>query len=75
MANSCGIGIHQDIDLHTISPLILAAKAAAKKEDNLNSWQAMNGPYNKEYWKAAQTRLKQWKGSKHGQWYLTLMTL
>lgn len=36
-----------------IHPLMLQAKAAASKEDNLNWWQAMNGPFSEEYWKAA----------------------
>jgi hypothetical protein len=53
-ANTCGTGTLQDLQLHTISPLILAAKTAATKEDNPTWWQAMNGPYAEEYWKAAQ---------------------
>ncbi len=58
MANSCGTGTLQDLHLHTISPLILAAKTAATKEDNPNWWQAMNGPYANEYWKAAQIEIE-----------------
>ena len=34
-------------------PLMLQAKTAANKEDNPNLWQAMNGPFAEEYWKAA----------------------
>ncbi|KAL7448122.1 hypothetical protein ACHAXS_000127, partial [Conticribra weissflogii] len=36
-----------------IHPLMLQAKAATSKEDNPNWWQAMNGPFCEEYWKAA----------------------
>jgi hypothetical protein len=58
LASTCGTGTLQDLHLHTISPLILAAKTSATKEDNPNWWQAMNGPYTKEYWKAAQIEIE-----------------
>jgi hypothetical protein len=51
MANSCHSAI-EDLHVHLISPLILAAKTVATKEDNPTWWQAMNGPYAKEFWKA-----------------------
>jgi hypothetical protein len=53
MANSCHTGAIEDLHVHLISPPIHAAKTAAKKEDNPTWWQAMHGPYAKEFWKAA----------------------
>jgi hypothetical protein len=53
MANSCHTGTIKDLHVHLILPLILAAKTAATKEDNPTWWQTMNGPYAKEFWKAA----------------------
>ena len=53
MANSCHAGAIEDLHVHLILPLILAAKTAATKEDNPTWWQTMNGPYAKEFWKAA----------------------
>ena len=36
----------------------MKAKSEASKEDNLNQKQAMNGPFNEEYWKATVKELK-----------------
>ena len=36
-----------------LHPLMLQAKASASKDDNPNWWQAMNGPFAEEFWKAA----------------------
>ncbi len=68
MANKCNTGTIKDLLVQMlISPLILAAKTAAIKEDNPTRCQeAMNGPYAEEYWKAAQIeietleRIKSW---------------
>jgi hypothetical protein len=49
MANSCHTGATKDLHVHLVLPLILAAKTAATKEDNPTWWQAMNGPYAKEF--------------------------
>jgi hypothetical protein len=57
-ANTCGTGTLQDLQLHTISPLILAAKTATTKVGNPTWWQAMNGPYAEEYWKATQIEIE-----------------
>jgi hypothetical protein len=49
MANSCHTGAIKDLHDHLISPLILATKTAATKEDSPTWCQAMNGPYAKEF--------------------------
>ncbi len=58
LADKCGTGKIKDLHVQILSPLILAAKTAASKEDNPSWWQAMNGPYAKEYWKAAQHEIE-----------------
>ena len=58
MADKCGTGNIEDLYVQTLSPLILAAKTAASKEDNPTWWQAMNGPYAEEFWKAAQLEIE-----------------
>jgi hypothetical protein len=58
MANKCDTGAIEDLHVQMISPMILAAKTAATKEDNPTWWQAMNGPYAEEYWKAAQIEIE-----------------
>jgi hypothetical protein len=58
LADKCGTGNIEDLHVQTLSPLILAAKTAASKEDNPTWWQAMNGPYAEEYWKAAQLEIE-----------------
>ncbi len=56
--DKCDTGAIEDLDVQTISPLILAAKTAATKDDNPTWWQAMNGPYAKEFWKATQIEIE-----------------
>ncbi|KAL7459520.1 hypothetical protein ACHAWC_011291, partial [Mediolabrus comicus] len=46
-------GTSSDLVVEWLHPLMLAAKANANKEDYPNWWQAMNGPFAEEYWKAA----------------------
>ncbi|KAL7460298.1 hypothetical protein ACHAXS_001818, partial [Conticribra weissflogii] len=46
-------GTVENLVCEWIHPMMLQAKAAASKEDNPNWWQAMNGPFSEEYWKAA----------------------
>jgi hypothetical protein len=58
LADKCGTGNIEDLHVQMLSPLILAAKTAASKEDNPTWWQAMNGPYAEEYWKAAQLEIE-----------------
>ena len=50
-------GYHQDMYIHQAHPMILGATSAASKEDSPTWWQAMNGPYAEEYWKAAQVKI------------------
>ena len=53
-ANDCNYnGTTEDLIVNWVHPLFLKAKAAASKEDNPNYWEAMNGPFADEYWKAA----------------------
>ena len=53
-ANDCGYsGSTKELIVNWIHPFFLAAKTAASKEDNPNWWQAMNGPFAEDYWKAA----------------------
>ena len=50
----CGYsGTVESLVCKWIHPLMLHAKAEASKEDNPNWWQAMNGTFAKEYWRAA----------------------
>jgi hypothetical protein len=58
LADKCGTGNIEDLHVQSLSPLILAAKTAVSKEDNPTWWQAMNGPYAGEYWKAAQIEIE-----------------
>ena len=36
-----------------VKPLFMKSKAVSIKDDNKNWWQAINGPFVGEYWKAA----------------------
>ena len=45
-----------------INPLFLEAHAEASKEDNPNCNQAINGPFDDEYWKSAWTELETLEG-------------
>jgi hypothetical protein len=58
MANKCDTGAIEDLHVQILSPMILAAKTAATKEDNPTWWQAMNGSYAEEYWIAAQIEIE-----------------
>ena len=58
LANSCHTGAIEDLHVHLISPLILAAMTATTKEDNSTWWQAMNGPYAKEFWMVAVIKIE-----------------
>ena len=58
LANKCNTGAIEDLHVQMISPLILAAKTAASKEDNPTWWQAMNSPYAEEFWKAVQIEIE-----------------
>jgi len=49
MTNKCDIGAIEDLHVQMISPMILAAKTTATKEDNPTWWQAMNGTYAEEF--------------------------
>ena len=46
-------GTSSDLVVEWLHPLLLAAKNNANKEDYPTWWQAMNGPFAEEYWKAA----------------------
>ena len=62
-ANDCGYrGSLKDLICNWVHPLFLKAKAAASSEDNPNWWQAMNGPFADEFWKAAVTELETLEG-------------
>ena len=53
-ANDCGYkGSRYELIANWVHPLFLKAKSEARKEDNPNWKQAMNGPFKEEYWKAA----------------------
>lgn len=53
-ANECGYGgTVQELVCDWVHPLFLKAKSEASSQDNPNWWQAMNGPFADEYWKAA----------------------
>ncbi len=53
-ANDCGYsGSQYDLIANWVNPLFLKAKTESSKEDNPNWRQAMNGPFKKDYWKAA----------------------
>lgn len=69
-ANDCGYkGSTKDLICNWIHPLFLKAKSAASKEDNPNWWQAMNGPFADEYWKAAVVEIETLEGM--GAWEVT----
>lgn len=51
-------GTSNDLICNRIHPLFLNAHSEASKEFNPNWWQAMNGPFAKEYWKAACAEIK-----------------
>ena len=62
-ANDCGYkGSLKDLICNWVHPLFLKAKSAASSEDNPNWWQAMNGPFADEFWKAAITELETLEG-------------
>jgi len=53
-ANECGYeGTVQELVCNWVHPLFLKARSEASQQDNPNWWQAMNGPFADEYWKAA----------------------
>ncbi len=72
MGNDCGTGSLQDLQIHQVHPMILAAKSAASKEDNPTWWQAMNGPYADNYWKAAEIEIMTLEGK--DSWIVTERT-
>ena len=55
-------GSLQSVYINQAHPLILAAKSAASKEDNPTWWQAMNGPYAEQYFKAAEVEIMTLEG-------------
>lgn len=62
-AADCGYsGTGRDLIVDWIHPFFLQAKAAASKEDNPNWWQAMRGPFAKEYWEAACVEIETLEG-------------
>ena len=53
-ANECGYnGTIEELVCTWIHPMFLKARSEASQLDNPNWWQAMNGPFAAEYWKAA----------------------
>ncbi len=58
MANKCDTSSIKDLHVQMILPMILATKTMSTKEDNPTWWQAMNGPYAEEFWKAAQIEIE-----------------
>lgn len=53
-ANDCGYsGSARDLVVNWIHPMFLKAKSAASAADNPSWWEAMQGPFADEYWKAA----------------------
>ena len=72
-ANDCGYrGSLKDLICNWIHPLFLKAKSAASKEDNPSWWQAMKGPFAKEFWKAAVVELETLEGM--GAWEIVDQT-
>ena len=66
-ANDCGYeGSVKELICNWVHPLFLKAKSAASKEDNPNWWQAMNGPFADDFWKAAVTEIETLEGM--GAW-------
>ncbi len=66
-ANDCSYrGSLRELICNWVHPLFLKAKSAASKEDNPNWWQAMRGPFAKEFWKAAGVELETVEGM--GAW-------
>jgi len=61
MANKCDTDSIKDLHVQNLSPMILAAKTTATKEDNPTWWQAMHGPYAKEYWVVMQIEIENLK--------------
>ena len=62
-ANDCGYARStKELICNWVHPLFLKAKSATSKEDNPNWWQAMNGPFADEYWKAAVTEIETLQG-------------
>ena len=58
-ANNCRyIGGTLELIVNWVHPLFLKAKSAASKEDNPNWWEAMQGQFADEYWKAAVTEIE-----------------
>jgi hypothetical protein len=53
-ATDCGYtGTVESMVTSWLHPLMLHAKSSASKDDNPTWWQAMNGPFAEEFWKAA----------------------
>ena len=46
-------GSAHDLMVNWVQWLFLKSKFATSKADNPNCWQAINGPFSDEYWKAA----------------------
>ncbi|KAL7465925.1 hypothetical protein ACHAXS_006230 [Conticribra weissflogii] len=62
-ANDCGYsGSTKELICNWVHPLFLKAKSASSQADNPNWWQAMNGPFANEYWKAAVTEIETLEG-------------
>ena len=50
--SSCSGSAHY-LMFNWVKPLFMKSKAVSIKDDNKNWWQAINGPFVGEYWKAA----------------------
>jgi hypothetical protein len=55
--DKCDTGTIENLHVQSKLPLILAAKTMATKDNNPTWWQAMNGPYAEDFWKAAQIEI------------------
>ena len=61
-----------------VHPLFLEARSEASQQDNPSWWQAMNGPFADEYWKAACVEVETHReyGCKGGQkYYMHIITI
>ena len=62
-ANKCGYsGSRRDLIANWVHPFFLKAKSEARKEDNPNWKEAMNGPFSEEFWKAAVKEIETLEG-------------
>ncbi len=62
-ANDCSYsGSTKELICNWVHPLFLKAKLESSQADNPNWWQAMNGPFANEYWKAAVTEIETLEG-------------